>query len=62
MEKHQMEIKVFKKNVFGKDLIYPYNLTANKLVYLLGKKTFDAENLRILEGIGFTVIDLTLSE
>lgn len=43
------------KNVYGNELIYPANETAEKFAQLLKKKTFDTSDLKKIQDLGFTI-------
>lgn len=50
-----MELTVKIKSVYGNDLIYPVNDTAQKFSNLLGKKTFSKVDLAIIGNLGYTI-------
>lgn len=50
-----MTVQIKIKSVYGKDLIYPANETAEKFVRLLDKKTFTKEQLVAIQALGYEV-------
>ena len=50
-----MVIQVEQRNVYGNIKFYPVNDTAERLATLMKQKTFDAQNLRDIAGIGLTI-------
>lgn len=50
-----MTVQVTIKNVYGNELIYPANETANKFAQLLKKKTFNRKDLKIIESLGYKI-------
>jgi hypothetical protein len=50
-----MEFTYRIKSVYGNDLIYPVNDTAQKFSNLLGKKTFSRVDLAIIGNLGYTI-------
>ena len=44
------------KNVYGNELIYPANDTADKLANLAGKKTLSRVDLAIIKNLGFDIV------
>jgi len=50
-----MEIKVFNKNVYGNNLIYPACKQAELFARLLNKKSFSITELGIIMQLGYTV-------
>jgi len=48
-------ISIKEKSVYGNTLLYPNNEVANKLLQLLGKKTFHHTDLTIIESLGYKV-------
>lgn len=50
-----MTIQVAEKSVYGKTLIYPVCETALKFAALLVVKTFNYQQLRGIEALGYTV-------
>lgn len=49
------KLQIRKKNVYGNDLTYPANNTAEELVKLTGKKTFTDSDLAILKSVGYEI-------
>lgn len=60
MERENL-IKIQRRTKYGKDLIFPVNRAAKLLVKLTGRKTFFAEDLMILELLGFELEDVPRS-
>ena len=52
----QETIRVRIKNVYGNDLTYPNCITSEKLVALIGKKTFSTGDLTKLKDLGFNIV------
>lgn len=50
-----MELIVKVKNVYGNDMIYPVNDTAQKFANLIGKKTFSKTDLAIISNLGYKI-------
>lgn len=50
-----MTIQIKIKSVYGNQLIYPANDTAEKFTTLLGKKTFTQTELEIIKSLGFHI-------
>jgi hypothetical protein len=50
-----MVIEVEQRNVYGNIKFYPVNDTAQRVAALMRQKTFDAQNLRDIAGIGMTI-------
>jgi hypothetical protein len=50
-----MVIEVEQRNVYGNIKFYPMNDTAQRVAALMRQKTFDAQNLRDIAGIGMTI-------
>lgn len=50
-----MELTVKVKSVYGNDLIYPVNDTAQKFSNLIGKKTFSKVDLAIISNLGYKI-------
>lgn len=50
-----MEVIVKVKSVYGNDLIYPVNDTAQKFANLIGKKTFSKVDLAIISNLGYKI-------
>ncbi len=50
-----MVIEVEQRNVYGNIKFYPVNDTAQRVAALMRQKTFDAQNLRDISGIGMTI-------
>jgi|688.fasta_scaffold2791738_2 hypothetical protein len=50
-----MILKLRIKNVYGNELIYPANETAETFARLVGKKTFDKRDLENIKKLGFTL-------
>lgn len=50
-----MEFTYRIKSVYGNDLIYPVNDTAQKFSNLLGKKTFSRSDLAIIANLGYKI-------
>ena len=44
------------KSVYGNELIYPANDTADKLANLAGKKTLSRVDLAIIKNLGFDIV------
>ena len=49
-------IKLLRKNVYGRELIYPGCEASHLLVKLTGRKTFDQSDLKTLSLLGFEII------
>ena len=47
------EVLFISKTVYGNDLIYPGDRTAELFAGLTGKKTFDVGDLALIRGLGF---------
>jgi hypothetical protein len=47
------------RNVYGKELYYPANDSAQLFLRLTGKKTFDKYELKIIQDVGYNVIFTT---
>ena len=45
-----------KRNVYGRELLYPVDETGQALVKLTGRKTFDEQDLETLSLLGFEII------
>jgi hypothetical protein len=50
-----MELTVKVKQVYGNDMIYPVNDTAQKFSNLIGKKTFSRVDLAIISNLGYKI-------
>jgi hypothetical protein len=50
-----MELTVKVVSVYGNDLIYPMNETAQKFANLIGKKTFSKTDLAIISNLGYKI-------
>lgn len=50
-----MTLKLQVKQVYGKVRIYPMNPAAEKLLGIMGRKTFTEEEVQTLKEIGFTL-------
>jgi hypothetical protein len=50
-----MELTVKIKSVYGNDMIYPVNDTAQKFANLIGKKTFSKVDLAIISNLGYKI-------
>jgi hypothetical protein len=50
-----MELIVKVKQVYGNDMIYPVNDTAQKFSNLIGKKTFSRVDLAIISNLGYKI-------
>lgn len=50
-----MTLKLQVKQVYGQDRVYPMNETAQKLVAMMGRKTFTPAEVQTLKDIGFTL-------
>ncbi len=50
-----MELIVKVKSVYGNDMIYPVNDTAQKFANLIGKKTFSKVDLAIISNLGYKI-------
>jgi hypothetical protein len=50
-----MELTVKIKSVYGNDMIYPVNDTAQKFSNLIGKKTFSKVDLAIISNLGYKI-------
>jgi len=48
-------IQVQIKQVYGRELIYPFNSQADKLATLIGKKTFNVDDILHIRALGFSV-------
>ena len=46
------------RSVYGKDLVYPANATANTFAAMLNKKTFDARDMRYMRTLGFRTYEV----
>lgn len=51
--KHKLNLK--HKNVYGRDLYYPNNETANGLCKFAGKKTLNTNDIKFLIKIGYEI-------
>lgn len=54
-----MKLEIETKNVYGNDLIYPKNETAQKFAVLLKKKTLTIEELKLIKELGFQINQVT---
>jgi hypothetical protein len=54
-ENMNREIILEKRNVYGKDLIYPACHIANALIKLKDKKTFTKNDLEVFKSLGMIV-------
>ena len=45
-----------KRNVYGRELLYPVDETGKALVLLTGRKTFDEQDLETLRLLGFEIV------
>ena len=54
-----MELTVKVKQVYGNDMIYPVNDTAQKFANLIGKKTFSKTDLAIISNLGYKINQVT---
>tara|TARA_R100001530_G_scaffold1623_1_gene2913 strand:- start:1311 stop:1490 length:180 start_codon:yes stop_codon:yes gene_type:complete len=54
-----MKLEIETKNVYGNDLIYPKNETAQKFAVLLKKKTLTIEELKLIKELGFSINQVT---
>jgi hypothetical protein len=43
------------KNVYGNELIYPVNETAETFAALIGKKTFSPDDIKKIQALGFKI-------
>jgi hypothetical protein len=50
-----MELTIRIKCVYGNDMVYPVNETAQKFANLVGKKTFSRTDLAIIGNLGYKV-------
>jgi hypothetical protein len=50
-----MEIKLTKRNVYGRELIYPACRVSEMLVKLTGGKTFSDTEVKLLQDTGYSV-------
>jgi hypothetical protein len=50
-----MELTVKVKQIYGNDMIYPVNDTAQKFANLIGKKTFSKVDLAIISNLGYKI-------
>ena len=50
-----MEIKLYKKNVYGNELLYPACDIAKKFAILLGVKTFTTRTIVNIKSLGYKV-------
>lgn len=50
-----MILKIKIKSVYGNELIYPANETADLFCKLLGKKTFNQRDLEAIKALGYTI-------
>jgi hypothetical protein len=57
-----MKLKISIKTVYGKDLIYPADETAEMLVSLTGKKTFDKRDLVTIQNLGYEIEQVSAYE
>lgn len=48
-------VQVEVRNVYGNELIYPANDTAKTFAVLIGKKTLDRNDFRLIRLLGFEV-------
>ena len=55
----EMKLEIETKNVYGNDLIYPKNETAQKFAVLLKKKTLTIEELKLIKELGFSINQVT---
>ena len=55
MDRKDNVFLVEQRNVYGNIKFYPVNDTAERLATLMKQKTFDAQNLRDIAGIGLTI-------
>ena len=51
-----MELLITTKNIYGNPLMYPANLTAKLFAELLGKKTFNVDDLININKLGYKII------
>jgi hypothetical protein len=49
------EVQVQFRDVFGRALCYPINVTAKRFASLTGTVTLSPDDLRVIEALGFTV-------
>lgn len=52
---HAMPITVQVRNVYGNDLVYPADETAEKFARLLKVKTFNAFQLGMIRSLGYAI-------
>lgn len=50
-----MKVIVQIKSVYGNELIYPINTTAQQFAKLVGKKTLSRADLQIIKSLGFEI-------
>lgn len=50
-----MSITVKVKNIYGQDLIYPADQTAELLCALTGKRTFSTRDISVIKRLGYEV-------
>jgi len=48
-------VRVTRKTVYGKDLLYPFNVSAHKFAIFAGKKTLSNSDINRIKSLGFTV-------
>ena len=58
-EDWNFDFMVEARNVYGKELYYPANDSAQLFLRLTGKKTFDKYELKIIQDVGYNVIFTT---
>lgn len=51
-------IEIKTKSAYGQTRIYPVNETGIKLAGMMGRKTFNKEDLETLKTLGFEVIEV----
>jgi|TARA_Y100001949_G_scaffold150690_1_gene136016 hypothetical protein len=52
-------VEITYRNVYGRDLIYPVNVTAKRFATLAGTTTLSPGDLKVIEALGFTVFVAT---
>ena len=55
MKQQSKTIVVLKKNVYGKELIYPVNDMATIFTQLMKRKTFDLADLKLIKELGYEI-------
>ena len=53
-----MEIQITVRNVYGNNLIYPYNDAAKVLAQIAGTKTLSLAHLELARNIGHKIVEM----